>query len=79
MLGEAGGDAREPLVQPGALQMGGVEVHVIRAFAAHLRHHGPHRDVARGQLGARIGGEHESLSLAVAQVGPSPRSASVMS
>ncbi len=68
MLRQAGGDAREPLLQPCGVKVRGVKEDMLAPFLAHLVHHGAHDDVARGELAARVVAGHEPFAGSVAQV-----------
>ena len=62
-------DGREPLLQEGAVEMAGVEPHVVGLVAVEDAPHVPHHHVARSQFGPRMRPDHETLAGPVEQVG----------
>jgi hypothetical protein len=67
VLAQAGRDRREVVGQQLGRQVGQVEQHVVAVAAAHGRVDPAGHHVARGQLGPRVVGGHETLAVGGAQ------------
>ena len=62
-------DGGKALPQKGAIEVAGVEPHVVGLVAVEDAPHMPHHHVARRQFGPRVRADHEPLAGVVEQVG----------